>query len=109
MAPAGEREAPGREVQTPRSPPDNRWDVRERVRPSSPPRRPNGRRDVLSVVAAVVVLFAMGSALGIFERLQDRLASDGLGRLLGLALLSLVGIAILALRRSSHAGREQSL
>jgi PAS domain-containing protein len=64
---------------------------------------------VLSVVAAVAVLFAMGSALGIFERLQDRLASDGLGRLLALALLSLVGTAILALRRSSHADREQRL
>ena len=109
MAPAGEREGPGREVQTPRSPPDNRGDVRERVRPTSPPRRPNGRRDVLIVATAVAVLFTVGSALGVFARLGDGSASGGLGEALGLALLALAGTAFLALRRSAQVSREQRL
>ncbi|TMK17760.1 MAG: PAS domain S-box protein [Actinobacteria bacterium] len=109
MARAGEREAPGREVQTPRSPPDNRGDVRERVRPTSPPRRPNGRRDVLIVATAVAVLFTVGSALGVFARLGEGSASGGLGEALGLALLALAGTAFLALRRSAQVSREQRL
>ncbi len=58
-------------------------------------------------MAAVAVLFVLGSALGLFGRLQDRLASDGLGQALGLAILALVGTAILALRWPASANLER--
>jgi PAS domain S-box-containing protein len=64
---------------------------------------------VLIVATAVAVLFGMGSALGIFARLRDRLASDGLGEALGLALVALAGTAFIALRRSAQANREHRL
>ncbi|TMK86962.1 MAG: PAS domain-containing protein, partial [Actinobacteria bacterium] len=64
---------------------------------------------MLIVATAAAVLFAVGSALGIFARLRDRLASGGLGEALGLALVGLAGTALLALRRSAEANREQRL
>jgi PAS domain S-box-containing protein len=64
---------------------------------------------VLIVATASAVLFAVGSALGIFARLQDRLASGGLGEALGLALVALAGTALFALRRSVEVNREQRL
>ncbi len=88
---------------------DDRNDVRERVRPPSPPRRPTERRDVAIVVASVVVLFALGVWVGLFDRLDGALSPTRLDEAAGLAILAFAGVSALAIREASRARREVTL
>src|SRR4030095_8433168 len=102
-------EAPVGEVQTAPGTADDANDVRERVRPPSPSRRPTGRRDVAIVVASVVVSFALGVKLGLFDRLEGSLSPTGLDEAAGLAILAFAGVSALAIREASRARREVTL
>ncbi len=75
-----------------------------------PRERSSGRRDVLIVALVVAVLFGLGVVLGIFDRFEHQVAAlHHLDEVLGLAVLSLCGVAVIAARRSSQAERKQRM
>ncbi len=76
----------------------------------NPRERSSGRRDVLIVALVVAVLFGLGVVLGIFDRFEHQVAAlHHLDEVLGLAVLSLCGVAVIAARRSSQAERKQRM
>ena len=78
--------------------------------PPAPRERSGGLRDALVIALAVAVLFTLGVALGIFNRMEQQVATwHHLDEVLGFAVLSLCGVAIFAARRSAHAERQQRL
>ena len=70
----------------------------EQKRPSEPDA---ARRDVLSVVAAVAVLFLLGVALDVYDRFEPLFTRFESGdELVGLLILALGGVATIAIRRA---------
>ncbi len=61
------------------------------------------------VVAFVVVSFALGVKLGLFDRLEGTLSPTGLNEAAGLAILAFAGVSALAIREASRARREVAL
>jgi PAS domain S-box-containing protein len=64
---------------------------------------------VAIVVASVVVSFALGVKLGLFDRLEGTLSPTGLDEAAGLAILAFAGVSALAIREASRARREVTL
>jgi PAS domain S-box-containing protein len=64
---------------------------------------------VAIVVASVVVSFALGVKLGLFDRLEGTLSPTGLDEAAGLAILAFAGVSALAIRETSRARREVTL
>jgi PAS domain S-box-containing protein len=64
---------------------------------------------VAIVVASVVVSFALGVKLGLFDRLEGSLSPTGLDEAAGLAILAFAGVSALAIREASRARREVTL
>ncbi len=70
----------------------------------------SGRRDVVYVLVAVVVLFVVGLALDIFARLEPVIHDSARGvKILGFLALSFVGVGVFAVRRARAASRQISM
>jgi PAS domain S-box-containing protein len=57
----------------------------------------------------VVVLFAVGTGLGLFDRLEDLVSPDRWDEALALSILALLGVTGIAIRQAIRAGREGHL
>ena len=90
--------------------PDNANSVPEHNRPSTPSRRSSGPRDLLVVGLIVAVIFGLGLALDLFDRIGELLVGwVYLDEFVALSLMLVVGLSIVALRRSAQATRERAL
>ena len=78
--------------------------------PSRSGRRSSGLRDLAKILAGVAVVFAVGAALDVFDRVEAGLrSSPAVDELLAFAALTIGGIAIFAVRRWRQAEEEQLL
>jgi PAS domain S-box-containing protein len=82
----------------------------DRPTPPGDGRRSSGLRDLAKILAGVAVVFAVGATLDVFDRMEQGLRrSPHLDELIGIAALTIAGIAVFALRRWRQAEEEQVL